>query len=252
MAVVNVCFLYLFCLKCSIAFQYTLLRSQRTHYALKTGGLSEIPNNNVDISDVMAEIEGALQSAQEALPQVSSSSSSSSASSIEKDIADIADLQRKMEQLELENYQNTAPSQGEFVTSSVLAKSAMNVVSGVGKALEFAQEQIEAEDDLTKIPQKVMTVVQTKANETYQDFRTGRTFQDLLAYLNSEEFKKEAKDLKDLSEKAFMTVKAGLESDEMKSFQKQTVKAMKDGWESDERKELQRRVLDANQKKQVE
>lgn len=247
MAVVNVCLLYLLCLKCSIAFQYNLLRSQRTQYTLKTGGLSEIPNSNVDISDVMAEIEGALQSAQEALPQ----SSSSSSSSIENDIADIAALQRKMEQLELENYQNTAPSQGEFVASSVLAKSAMNVVLGVGKALEFAQEQIEAEDDLTKIPQKVMNVVQTKANETYQDFRTGRTFQDLLAYLNSEEFKKEAKDLKDLSEKAFMTVKAGLESDEMKSFQKQTVKAMKDGWESDERKELQRLVLDANKKKQV-
>ena len=245
MAVVNVCLLYLLCLKCSIAFQYNLLRSQRTQYTLKTGGLSEIPNSNVDISDVMAEIEGALQSAQEALPQ------SSSSSSIENDIADIADLQRKMEQLELENYQNTAPSQGEFVASSVLAKSAMNVVLGVGKALEFAQEQIEAEDDPTKIPQKVMAAVQTKANETYQDFRTGRTFQDLLAYLNSEEFKKEAKDLKDLSEKAFMTVKAGLESDEMKSFQKQTVKAMKDGWESDERKELQRLVLDANKKKQV-
>ena len=34
-----------FCLNCSIVFQYTLPRSQGPHYALKTGGLSEIPNN---------------------------------------------------------------------------------------------------------------------------------------------------------------------------------------------------------------
>ena len=190
--------------------------------------------NDVDISDVLAEIEGALTTVQEVLP---------SDDGVAEDMADISKMQLKME--ELERTQNTVIEQqqqgGELVISAI-TNSAMDVVSGVGKAFEYAQERIEAEEDLSKVPEKVITAVQTKANEEYQDFRTGRTFHDFVTYLGSDEFKHASEEAKDMSGKAFNAIKAGLESDEMKTLQSKTVQAIKDGWESDERKALQSRA----------
>ena len=222
------------------AFQSTAFLPRHTPGSSSTitSRLADFNSQDVDISDVLAEIEGALTTVQEVLP---------SDDGVAEDIADIAEMQIRMEQLELEHQQQTAQQQqqeqqgGEIVVSAI-TNSAMEVVSGVGKAIEYAQERIEAEEDLSKVPGKVITAVQTKANEEYQDFKTGRTFHDFVTYLGSDEFKQASEEAKDVSGRAFNAIKAGLESDEMKTVQSKTVQAIKDGWESDEMKALQSRA----------
>jgi hypothetical protein len=229
--------------------------------------------NDIDISDVLAQTELALQAAQAAVP-------TSTSKSIGKEMKKLAVMQTEMEDTLAtlseglmggsdvsENNQLMATAvvgsaigvvagspimlgaalgvagtqllEGEKgeQTRKMLADASHNIAQQMQEVAAYAQTQIENEEDLSKVPEKMLLAFQDKIQEDLKEAQHAP--QNLI---NAVKGTLESEDLKAAPGRAFNAFKTFMNSDEVKSAQKKAMKAIQDGLESEEMQALKTRA----------
>lgn len=235
----------------------------------------EFNRDDVDITNVLSEVEAALQLATESF------TSTEAAESKMVKFNDDLNLQEKMGRLQKlwenadEKSQTVATaiagttvglvagsplvlgaalglagsklldeSEEGLKNRKILEKAGIEVTDKLRAAIEFAHSEIEKEEDPTKIAEKVALAFQdhaadikNKAKET--PALVARVVKDKL---ENEEFKEE---MKMAPGRAFQALKGFVQSEEVKAASGSVVKALKETMESDEVKALQSRASQA-------
>lgn len=112
-----------------------------------------------------------------------------------------------------------------------------NIAEQLQGAVKFAQEQIENEEDLSKVSDKLVQALQAKADELGHELQ-GTPTQVAEALKEA----MESEDLKDAPGRAMEVFKGFLGSTEVKDAQSRALEALKQGMESDEMKAFQSRA----------
>jgi hypothetical protein len=262
--------LWLFLASASTSLAYTN-NAATTHPLDLTVSLDpSIINNDIDISDVLLEAEAALKAAQGTLQS----------SSIGKEIMNLSQMQIDMENIfKMDSTTSSSPSSQDQMITTAVVGSALGVVVGsplvlgaalgiagshlmegenaeqtrkllenAGKgiatqlqgAIEFAQQQIEAEEDPSKIHEKMLLAFEAKLNNDLAEVKTAPT-----QLINAFKGALESEDLKAAPGRAFNAFRGFLGSAEVKQAQSRAFKAFQDSLESDEVKGLQKRAAQA-------
>jgi hypothetical protein len=241
-----------------------------------TATLDTLPRNEIDISDVLAQAEAALQAAQESLP---------SSKSIGNEIMKLTNIQNEMEESEKLDSKPVAQDQ---LTNTAIA-GALGVVTGnpimLGAALGYAGSQmmegenaektleaienlrkgitksihetislahntLENEGDLSKLPQKIVQgMLLAQATKDFSELKTKP--KEFLSSWKSEleqrmkQGRSEMENLKDAPTLAMENVKHALESDDLKEAPGRAFNAFSAFLNSDEVKQVQKRALKA-------
>jgi hypothetical protein len=109
-----------------------------------------LSRRDIDINDVLVQTEQALEAAQDILP-------SSASVSITKEWTDITEMKNQIDEIMDRDQKNEA--------SQILQNLANGLSHQVSEAVDFAHHQLEQEEDLSKVPEKMVLAVQSKANE---------------------------------------------------------------------------------------
>jgi hypothetical protein len=226
--------------------------------------------NEIDITDVLAQTELALQAAQDAIPN---------SKSIGKEMKKLAEMQTEMEKslnMMSEDMVSAVDENDQQLITTAIVGSAIGVVAGsplvLGAALgvagahllegekgeqtrkmlaqvshtiahqmqeaaAYAQTQIENEDDLSKVPEKMLHAFQERIQEDLKEAQEAPT-----NFLNAVKGTLESEDLKAAPGRAFSAFKTFMSSDEVKLAQKKAMQAIKDGFESEEMQALKTRA----------
>lgn len=125
-----------------------------------------------------------------------------------------------------------------------LEKAGIQVTDQLKSAIEFAQAEIEKEEDPSKIPEKMVLALQNRASDLQSQANEAPALvaTAVKEKLESEQFKAE---LKQAPARAFGAVKEFLQSEEVKAASGSVFKALKETMDSEEVKALQARASQA-------
>lgn len=209
-------------------------------------------NNNVfkdiDIDDVLAQTEQALMAAKVILP-------SSATVSIEKEWSDIHEMQKEIDTM-------VGGDEKKKKESSLLQKIGVSFSQKVLEAIEFAHHTKESEEELSKVPERMIKAVQTRANEGIEELvrKANGDLEEFTSKANHDihELKAAPQKLESTLKKtvttdnmkkapgrAFHAAKAFLGSKKVQQASSYAAKAIKDGLESSEMKALQSHAANA-------
>jgi hypothetical protein len=227
---------------------------------------ASVIENDFDISNVLLEAEAALEAAQGTLQSPS----------IGKEITNLSQMQKDMENIvKMDSTPSSSNSSQDQMVATAVVGSAFGVVVGsplvlgaalglagshlmegenrkllekAGKgiatqlqgAIAYAQQQIEEEEDPSKIHEKMLLAFEAKLNQDLAEVKTAPT-----QLINAFKGALESEDYKAAPGRAFNAFRGFLGSEEVKQAQSRAFKAMQDSLESDEVKALQKRAAQA-------
>lgn len=191
---------------------------------------------DIDIADVLHQAEQALMVAQDNLP---------SSTSIDKEWTEIQEMQKEIETRMGDKKPKNTPQFFQTIGNSFSQQ--------VKGAIDFAHHTTDNKKDLSKVPEKMLKAVRTRANEGMEELvhKASVDIEEFKAKANSEmktaprkletTLKKAAttEDVKKSSVRAFHAAKAFLGSKQVRQASSSAAKAIRDGLESPVMKALQ-------------